>query len=295
MGGDGDRLIAWPRLISPDHAWARAAGQHGGVDLGFLAYTVFGVITLMLTTWIISLIMEDASIVDLIWGFGFVLIGWITWFTADGVSARQNLLVALVTIWGLRLSGYLAWRNIGKGEDYRYVKMRKYWGSRFPLISLLTVFGLQGVLMWFVSLPVQLGQGDDEPTSLGILAVLGTIVWAVGMFFETVGDWQLARFKADPSSAGKIMDRGLWAWTRHPNYFGDFCVWWGLGLIALETGWPGVIALVGPVIMSVLLMRVSGKALLERNLMKRRPGYAEYVARTSGFFPRPPRPVSSTH
>jgi steroid 5-alpha reductase family enzyme len=260
------------------------------MDLEFLFFTAFGVPVLMIGTWAVSVAIRNASIVDLIWGFGFVVVGWIARLTADGFTARQNLLVVLVTVWGLRLTAYLTWRNHGQGEDYRYVKMREHWGPRFPLISLGTVFGLQGVLMWVVSLPIQLGQGDDEPTSLGVLAVLGTLLWAVGMFFETVGDWQLARFKADPASAGKVMDRGLWSWTRHPNYFGDFCVWWGLGLVALETGWPGVIALIGPVVVSVLLLRVSGKALLERNLKRRRPGYEEYVARTSGFFPRPPRP-----
>lgn len=261
------------------------------MDLTFLVWTAIGVAVLMLTTWLISLPLRNASIVDLVWGFGFVVVGWIARLTADGVTARQNLLVILVTLWGLRLTAYLTWRNLGHGEDYRYQKMRRHWGDRFPLVSLATVFTLQGVLMWVVSLPVQLGQGDDDPSTLGVLAALGTILWLIGMFFETVGDWQLARFKADPANQGKVMDRGLWAWTRHPNYFGDFCVWWGLGLVALETGWPGVIALIGPAVMSVLLLRVSGKALLERNLARRRPGYAAYVARTSGFFPRPPRPV----
>lgn len=259
-----------------------------------MAATALGVVILMVGTWLVSVAIKNASIVDLVWGFGFVVIGWITRFTAEGVTARQNLLLILVTIWGLRLTLYLTWRNHGNGEDFRYVKMRKHWGPRFPLISFATVFTFQGVMMWIVSLPVQLGQGDDDPTSLGVLAVVGTAVWAVGMFFETVGDIQLANFKADPASEGQIMDRGLWAWTRHPNYFGDFCVWWGLGLVALETGWPGFIALIGPVLMSYLLLRVSGKALLERNLRKRRPGYESYVARTSGFFPRPPRAPEPT-
>lgn len=263
------------------------------MELGYLLSTAVGVVALMLITWGVSLAIGNASIVDLVWGFGFVLIGWTARFTADGVTARQNLLVILVTIWGLRLTAYLAWRNHGKGEDFRYVKMRRYWGARFPAISLATVFALQGVLMWLVSLPVQLGQGDDDPTSLGFAAIAGTILWAIGMFFETVGDWQLARFKADPQSAGQVMDGGLWKWTRHPNYFGDFCVWWGLGLIALETGWPGVVALIGPAVMTVLLTRVSGKALLERNLIERRPGYQSYIAETSGFFPRPPRAPES--
>jgi steroid 5-alpha reductase family enzyme len=165
--------------------------------------------------------------------------------------------------------------------------MRKHWGDRFPWVSLFTVFGLQGVLMFLVSLPVQLGQGPLSP-ELGWLAAVGVAVWAVGLFFEVVGDAQLARFKADPANAGKLMNRGLWKYTRHPNYFGDACVWWGIALVAAETT-VGRWGLIGAAVMTVLLRRVSGVVLLEKSLSKRKPGYDEYVARTSAFIPRPPK------
>ena len=193
----------------------------------------------------------------------------------------------MVGLWGLRLGGYLAKRNIGHGEDFRYVLMRRKYGSKFPIISLFTVFGLQGVIMWTVSLPVQFASADDSP-GVGPIAVMGIIVWLIGLAFETVGDWQLARFKADPANQGKVMDQGLWRLTRHPNYFGDAVMWWGVGIVAAETG-SGVIGFIGPAVMTWFLMRVSGVPMLEKALHKRREGYAEYVARTSAFFPRPPR------
>lgn len=243
------------------------------------------VAALMLVTWVVSLLLRDASIVDIIWGFGFVLVAWVALFTLDEAAARSWLLVALTTLWGLRLTGYLAWRNIGKEEDYRYQKMRERYGPRFPVISLIVVFGLQGVLMWIVSLPVQAGQHGDA--SLGWLDVVGVVVWVIGIFFETVGDAQLARFKANPANKGKVMDRGLWRYTRHPNYFGDFMVWWGIYLVAVAGGawWTAV----GPLVMTALLMRYSGAGLLEKTITERRPGYEEYIRLTSGFFPLPPK------
>lgn len=245
------------------------------------------VAVLMVGLWLVSLAVKDASIVDIFWGMGFVVVAWVTLLVADGEPARQALLVALTTIWGLRLAGYLAWRNLGKGEDFRYQAMRRRQGGRFWIWSLFMVFGLQGALMWVVSLPVQAGQVPDSP-GLIWLDFVGVAFWAVGLFFEAVGDVQLARFKADPASKGKVMDRGLWRYTRHPNYFGDFMVWWGLYLIALATvdAWWSI---VGPIVMSILLIRVSGAALLEKSLKKRRAGYEEYVRRTAAFFPRPPR------
>jgi steroid 5-alpha reductase family enzyme len=242
---------------------------------------------LMVGTWIVSVIVTNASIVDIVWGFGFVLVAWVVRLTVEGDDARQWLLTAMVSVWGLRLAGYLFWRNHGKGEDFRYRAMRKRWGPRFWLISLGTVFALQGVLMWVVSLPVQLGQADATP-GLGPVAVIGVLVYLIGLFFEVVGDAQLARFKADPANAGTVMDRGLWRYTRHPNYFGDACVWWGIAIVAAETG-TGAWGLVGAVVMTVLLRRVSGVTLLEKSLTKRRAGYAEYVARTSPFVPWPPK------
>jgi steroid 5-alpha reductase family enzyme len=249
----------------------------------------------MLLLWLVSLARRDASIVDIFWGPGFVLVAWavFAWAGAhdlpDGGEARRWLLVSLVSVWGLRLGGYLAYRNLGKGEDYRYVAMRDKAGSRFWIISLFKVFLLQGLLMWIVSLPVQAGQLPSTPDGIGPLAIAGAAVWAVGLFFETVGDAQLARFKADPANKGKVMERGLWRYTRHPNYFGDFMVWWGIYLVALEghgTWW----SIAGPLLMSFLLLRVSGVAMLEKTIANRRPGYEEYIRRTSAFFPRPPKP-----
>jgi steroid 5-alpha reductase family enzyme len=242
---------------------------------------------LMVCTWMLSLLLKNASIVDIVWGLGFVAVAWSGRIASHGDSARQWLLTVLATVWGLRLAGYLAWRNHGKGEDFRYRAMRKHWGPRFGLVSLVTVFSLQGALMWTVSLSLQLGQARRSP-GVGVLAWIGAALWAIGLLFEAVGDLQLARFKADPTSAGKVMDRGLWRYTRHPNYFGDAVVWWGIALIAAETG-AGAWGLVGAAVMTVLLRRVSGVTLLEKSLVRRRAGYSDYVARTSAFFPLPPR------
>lgn len=245
--------------------------------------SVVGIGGLMLATWLVSLALRDASIVDIVWGVGFVVVGWIALWSGND-DARSRLVAVLTTVWGVRLAGYLAWRNLGKGEDYRYQAMRRRYGSRFPLVSLLIVFGLQGVLMWVVSLPLQAAHGAD----LVVLDWIGVGLWAVGMFFETTGDLQLAAFKGDPTNQGRVLDTGLWRYTRHPNYFGDFCVWWGLYLIAAAGGaWWTVI---GPAVMTALLMRYSGAGLLERTIGKRRPGYDSYVRRTNAFFPGPPKP-----
>ena len=245
------------------------------------------IVALMLVTWLVSLARKDASIVDIVWGLGFVAVASAVFATTDGNHTRRILLVAMTMIWGLRLATHLFLRNRGKGEDHRYQAMRRRYGERFAVVSLYLVFGLQGVLMWIVSLPVQLGQTREAP-DVGVIAGVGIAVWAFGMYFEAVGDWQLARFKRDPANAGKVMDRGLWRYTRHPNYFGDACVWWGIALVAAETG-IGAIGLAGALVMTILLRRVSGVTLLERSLVKRRPGYEDYVARTSPFLPRRPR------
>ena len=246
------------------------------------------VAVLMLATWLVSLPLRNASIVDIVWGIGFVVVAWTAFLIADGADPRRWLMAVLTTIWGLRLAFYLAVRNLGKEEDYRYQEMRRRQGDRFAIASLWTVFGLQGALMWVVSLPVQVGQVPATPATLIWVDYVGAAVWLAGLLFESIGDAQLARFKADPSNTGRVMDRGLWRYTRHPNYFGDFLVWWGLYLVALATGvaWWTVI---GPIVMSVLLIRVSGKAMLEKTIGKRRPGYEDYVRRTSGFIPTPPK------
>ena len=243
----------------------------------------------MVTTWIISLVIKNASIVDIVWGAGFAVTSWVLALTVDGNSGRQTLLAVMVGLWGMRLAIYLAKRNIGHGEDWRYKAMRKKKGKNFGIISLVTVFGLQGVLMWTVSLPVILGNADDSP-GVGPIAVMGIMLWAVGLMFEAVGDYQLARFKKDPVNATKVMDQGLWSLTRHPNYFGDALLWWGIGIVGAETG-SGVFGFIGPVVMTFFLLKISGVPMLERSLSRRREGYADYVARTSGFIPRPPKKI----
>jgi steroid 5-alpha reductase family enzyme len=243
----------------------------------------------MFALWLLSLVLRDASIADIFWGLGFVLIAAVAFLLTDdgGGSPRRGVLVAMVSLWGVRLAAYLLWRNAGGGEDPRYVAMRRRWGGRFWWVSLFSVFALQGVFMWIVSLPAQLGQVAPGG-ALGALDAVGVALFALGLAFETVGDWQLARFKADPANARRVMDQGLWRYTRHPNYFGDFCVWWGIFVVALATPY-GAWSIAGPALMSFLLLRVSGVALLERSIHKRRPDYAEYAKHTSAFFPRLPR------
>ena len=241
----------------------------------------------MVCTWIVSVAIRNASIVDIVWGLGFAINSLVLAVVIDGDTGRQILVAVLVGIWGVRLGGYLAKRNIGHGEDWRYVAMRKKIGKKFPLVSLVTVFGLQGVLMWLVSLPVMFAHADATP-GLGPVAVIGIMVWLTGFAFESIGDYQLARFKKNPANSGKVMDQGLWSLTRHPNYFGDALLWWGIAVVAAETG-SGVIGFIGPVVMTFLLMRVSGVPILEKSMSRRREGYAEYVARTSPFVPRPPK------
>ncbi len=257
----------------------------GNIDV--LAASALAVLVLMVLTWLISLPLHNASIVDIVWGAGFVLIAWVSSITGDGNSTRSTLVAAMVTVWGARLAIYLWSRNHGKGEDYRYRALRKRAGGQFATRSLFTVFLFQGVLMWIVSLPVQLAMVPETP-DVGVIAVIGAAIWGIGFFFESVGDAQLARFKTNPDNEGQLFNSGLWKYTRHPNYFGDFCVWWGIFLVAAETT-DARFGIIGPIVMSVFLIRVSGVRLLERSLTKRKPGYEDYVKRTSAFVPRPQR------
>ena len=246
------------------------------------------VVGLMTAIWLLSLILRDVTIVDSFWGLGFVVIVWNTLLRSDEWTQWAVLLATMTTIWGIRLAGYLWWRNWGKPEDYRYQSLRKRFGSSFPLLSLAIVFLLQAALIWVVSLPLQTSLLNEGRTlAMPWLAIVGIVLWAIGLLFETVGDIQLARFKADQANEGKVLDRGLWRYTRHPNYFGDFVVWWGLSMNAMALGAP-LWTLIGPLVMSVLLMRVSGVTLLEAAMRERKLGYREYVHKTSAFFPRPP-------
>ena len=241
---------------------------------------------LMTLVWVVSLIKRDAGIIDIFWGPAFALLAWVYWAAGPGQGARRLLVPVLVTVWALRLAGYILWRNRGGGEDYRYAAMRAKYGRAFPPLSLVIVFWLQAALAWLIAMPLL--QVQRTGAGLGWLDGLGLALFAVGLFFEAVGDFQLARFKSDPSNRGKVMDRGLWRYTRHPNYFGDATLWWGLACFALAT--PGSAwVLPSPVLMTFLLLKVSGVALLEKGLGSTKPGYEEYVRRTSAFLPRPPR------
>jgi steroid 5-alpha reductase family enzyme len=238
--------------------------------------------------WLASLRLRNASIVDVYWGPGFAAIAALAFVGSHAPGGRGLLLLAMTALWGLRLGAYLGWRNHGKGEDPRYTAMRRRHGERFGRVSGYTVFALQAALMWIVSLPVQVALLRPGAAALGALDALGVALWSTGLFFEAVGDWQLARFKVDPANRGRVMDRGLWRYTRHPNYFGDALAWWGIFAVAASTP-AGPWTLPSPILMTFLLMRVSGVPLLERSLVRTRSGYRDYVERTSGFLPRPPK------
>jgi steroid 5-alpha reductase family enzyme len=256
------------------------------IDL--LATGLLAAVALMVVVWLVSLVLSDVSVVDPAWGFGFVVVA-LTYAIAQGdLTARDWLILAIVAVWGLRLGGFLAWRKWGEPEDYRYAAMREKRPRTFPYRSLVTVFLLQAVLLWIVAWPVAAAIGADDPGEIGPIEIIALAIAATGLLFEAVGDLQLARFKADPSNRGKVLDTGLWRYTRHPNYFGDALVWWGIGVIGISTpgGWWSI---AGPLLMTVLLMRVSGVALLEKRLASSKPGYAEYAARTNAFFPWFPR------
>jgi len=249
-----------------------------------IGWNLAAVIAVMLAGWVISLVYKNVTVVDSLWGLGYVIIAWLTYLMSDGYPGRNLLLAVLVSMWGLRLSGYLTWRNWGKGEDPRYGGWRQKSGDRFWWVSLFKVFLLQALFLWVISLVIQMGQTALAPANLTWLDALGTVVWAGGFVFESVGDWQLAKFKADSKNKGKVMDRGLWAYTRHPNYFGEFLIWWGFFIVTLSTpgnGWT----VISPIIVTAVLLKMTGIPLTEEALVKRRPGYDSYIKRTSAFVP----------
>jgi steroid 5-alpha reductase family enzyme len=224
------------------------------------------------------------NVVDVAWGLGFVAIAAVAATVGRGDAPRRWLLLALVAIWGLRLSWHIQRKTAGKGEDPRYAALLR--GATLAQI-VRKVFVLQALITWFVSLPLQLSSvTGPTPGPLRAVTAVGVAVWVVGFAFEAVGDWQLRTFKSDPANRGAVMDRGLWAWTRHPNYFGDATVWWGLWLITI-TGWLPLVTIGSPLLMTYFLVHVSGARLTEK-MMAGRPGFDEYRERTAYFFPRPP-------
>lgn len=248
-------------------------------------------IAIMLGLWTVSLILKDPSFIDAWWSIGLVLVGWIGFLASSGDPTRRWLLLAITTVWGVRLGGYLLWRWRKNGPDKRYMAMIRHAPGNPHLFTLTRVFLLQGALLWIISLPIQLGMRYHSPQGLLPSGYLGVLFCVVGFAFESVGDLQLVRFKAKPQNDGHVMDRGLWHFTRHPNYFGDSCMWWGLFLISVVNPITAL-ALVSPVLMTFLLVRWSGAGPLEKGLRKRKPDYVEYVLRTSSFIPMPPKRLS---
>ena len=244
----------------------------------------------MVLLWLLSLRLENSSIVDIFWGTGFVIFAWVAFLlTPQGFITRKILLCVLVTVWGLRLTFHILKRNWGKPEDFRYQTWRNENGSSWWWKSFFKVFFLQGLLLLVIAAPLLVAQVNSLPDHLTWLDLLAVLVWLVGFTFEALGDWQLARFKADPANKGKLFTTGLWRYTRHPNYFGDATRWWAFFLVALSAG--GWWSFFSPIIMTGLLMRVSGVTLLEKSMKETKPGYQEYIETTREFIPWFPRKI----
>jgi len=284
------------------------------VNFTHAATVVFGLLTVL---WAIGVAVKDASLIDIFWGFGFLVVAAVCLYLANVKTPYLILLAALPIIWGVRLSLYLAKRNLGHGEDVRYVAMQKRAAKKgmsemsWRLRSLLTIFFGQGLLIMIVSAPIWVAMATGQmfglfgevsstttgeefkATTIGLLSILGATLWLIGFIFEAIGDWQLSKFMKSmknydgPYEDKPILDTGLWKYTRHPNYFGNACMWWGIWLVACQAPW-GWATILAPIIMTLLLTRVSGRNLLERSL-KKRPAYRAYMERTSGFIPRPPK------
>lgn len=250
-------------------------------------YTGAAILVMMVLLWWLSLVLRNSSIVDIFWGIGFVVVAWLVFLVApQGYLPRRQLVVALVTIWGLRLALHIGVRNWGQPEDFRYAKWRQENGASWWWISFFKVFLLQGILMWIISTPIIAAQTSGFPAILTPLDYFGALLWTFGLLFEATGDLQLMRFKADPANKGKLLTTGLWKYTRHPNYFGEAVLWWGYYIIALASGsWWTIFS---PILMTFLLMKVSGVAMLERT-MKSKPGYEDYMRQTNAFVPWFPR------
>lgn len=264
-------------------------------DLSVTALTIGTGLATVVAVMALGLVLarrqRKLTVVDTLWGLGFVAVGVVsavvsTLAGSDGDAGVRWLLAGLTAIWGLRLAIYLHRRNHGQAEDPRYVELAAKDGRSFEQVAIARVFLPQGIAMFFVATPLMVGVNTVDPVLW--LVGLGGVVWAIGLFFEAVGDAQLAAFKADPANKGQVMDQGLWRYTRHPNYFGDACVWTGLWLVAASS-WAGVATVISPIAMTLFLTKVTGASLNEKGMRKTKPGYEDYVRRTSGFFPLPPK------
>ncbi len=258
------------------------------VSWSILLYNVIAVVALMVAVWPFSVIKRDSSIVDVFWGLGFVLVAWNTFAHGEGYIWRNLLVVVLVTIWGFRLALHIYARNLGKGEDPRYQAFRRKAGDIYWFTSLFQVFLLQALLLWIISLSVQVAQMRHMPFHFTWVDFVGLALWITGFVFEAGGDYQLARFKANPANKGKVLDSGLWRYTRHPNYFGESLIWWGIFLIAAANP-ENIPVVISPALITFLLLKVSGVTLTEKTILNSKPQYEDYMRRTSAFIPMPPK------
>ena len=245
--------------------------------------SLYAIVLAGLVAWAVSVVRKDVSIVDSLWSLFFLAAAAVIALMSQPLSDRGWIVLLLVAAWSIRLSVFITARNWGSPEDYRYREIRANNEPNFELKSLYIVFGLQGVLAWIIALPLLPALTSAAP--LGVLDAVAAVLWVVGIVFEAGGDYQLARFKRDPANKGRVLDTGLWRYTRHPNYFGDFCVWWAYYLFAVSAG--GWWSIASPLLMSFLLLKVSGVAMLEKTIGDRRPGYTRYIERTNAFFPGP--------
>lgn len=265
--------------------------------LTMLGVNFAGLIAVILILWAIAVRLRDVSFVDAFWAFGMVLLAWASAWQAGTGAPHGQWLLGLTTLWGLRLAIHLFLRWRAAGEDPRYQKIlsgvMKQRGWSWALSALVMVFLMQAPLLFITSLPAQIGiwaSAADPASAIGLLGWLGIVAALIGIAFETIGDAQLDRFRRNPANKGRVLDTGLWRYTRHPNYFGDTLTWWGIWLVAADIGpWAALASVIGPIFLTFTLTRWSGKALLEKGLHKSRPGYADYVQRTSGFIPWPPK------
>jgi steroid 5-alpha reductase family enzyme len=247
-------------------------------------------LAMVLLLWLISIPLHDISIIDMAFSSLITVLLVVAYWLAASSGVLPGLILVLVCIWALRMSSYLVHRNWGHGEDPRYTRLRSWVAPGWPFhwLSLRQVFLLQGVVIWVLTLPQQIAMVTGSGVEPGVLAALGLGLWCLGFFFETVGDAQLSKFRADPARRGQVLNTGLWRFTRHPNYFGELCQWWGLFVIALEAPWAWC-GIIGPILYSWLVLNVTGQRTLDKKLAREKPGYAEYMRSTSGLIPRPPR------
>lgn len=281
-GFDADRLEKTPQ------SWADFSQPSSTQSLALVSpyfRGLLGALVAMSLLWVLSLFLHDASIVDRFWGLGFVLLSFYSLTENRFLTFRPVLMVGLVTLWGVRLSLYIHFRNRGQGEDQRYQKIRARFGKSYWWKSLFIVFFFQGALLWLVSAPLTVVHLFPQPDIWTFLDFVGLAIWGTGFFLESIADYQMSQFKKRPENRGKVCRTGLWGYSRHPNYFGECLIWWGFWLIAANVDW-GWATFFSPLLITYLLLRVSGVTLLEAQLSATKPGYSDYIKEVPAFIPR---------